>query len=548
MNFFFSFATATKLSIFWRNILMKKIIEIFLYRIILLFILSGCGQSFNETENKNNVDTSRLQTVVSRVSGESGSVKHGEVVDVLVTFNRDVEGLEADDIAVSDGVTKNHFVMSTARKYWISVIAPDTGSEFSVDVPAGVVQDSNGMDNIGSQTLTVTVNGTCTTGGVGDTDSDPIIICNYQGLKDIDNDLNKHYKLGGHINARASWFEGTTDCPHYNGEDDPTDTSCRGWTPLGGFTGSLDGANFEIRNLYINSQAQSVGLFSRIFDTGSAKNLHLRRIRITKREDSSTERNHIGALAGTISSNQFTIQVDNCSAMGKIISLDPNERSGGLIGSINTSSGSLIANSWTDISIQGRNSVGGLIGFCGSGCSVVNSWTRGEVNRMGTSGASFIGGLVGLIELRAAIRNSYSHANVSGEGHIGGLVGAMDTGQIYRSYSTGTVTAGHGQGFLGDMSYNQGDGTPGLQNNFWDTQSSGRSEPRSLPNDAPSSVVAPTGLNTSQMQRACTGGSNTGICALGQAFEFTAGEYPKVKKCTTCFGTLVFSDELIGGQ
>ena len=490
---------------------------------------------------------SRPQAVVSRVPGERGSVKHGEVVDVLITFDRDVGSFAADDITVSDEVTKSHFVMSTVRKYWISVTAPDTGSEFSVSVAGGVVQDSNGIDNIGSRTLIVPMNGTCVTGGVGDTDSDPIIICNYQGLKNIGNDLNKHYRLGGHINARASWFEGTTNCPHYNGEDDPVDTSCRGWAPLGTFSGSLDGANFEIRNLYINSQNRSVGLFSALSGTGRTKNLHLRRIRINKLNDSRTGNSQTGALAGILTNDQYILQINNCSVTGKITSLDPDGRSGGLVGYIDTA-GSIIANSWTHISIQGKASTGGLIGFCGTGCFITNSWTKGEVDRIAHSGTMSMGGLVGYKGLTGNIRNSYSHANVSGQGRLGGLVGHLETNQIYNSYSTGTVTTGHGHGFLGEIRYLQSDGTLDLQHNFWDTQSSGRSEARSLPSNAPSSVVAPTGLNTSEMQKACTSGSTTGICALGEAFEFTAGEYPKVKKCTTCFGTLVFSSELVGGQ
>ena len=476
--------------------------------------------------------------MVSRVSGESGSVKHGEVVDILITFDQDVNSFEAGDITVSDGV-KSYFVMSTARKYWISVTAPDTGSEFSVSVAGGVIQDSNGRDNIGSRTLTVPMSGTCTTGGAGDTDSDPIIICNYQGLKDIGNDLNKHYRLGGHINARASWFEGITNCPHYNGEDDPEAGSCSGWTPLGSFGGSLDGDNFEVRNLYINSQARKVGLFSKFYG-GSAKNLHFRRVRITKRADGFNTQSGTGALFGGVDG---TSKADNCSVMGKITSLDPDGHSGGLIGEVYAT---VISNSWTHISIQGRHTIGGLLGTCGSSCSVTNSWAKGEVSKQSGTGGN-LGGLVGFQELSADIRNSYSHANISGQGRLGGLVGNMDTAQIYNSYSTGTVTTGQGHGFLGRISYVSGDGTLGFRNNFWDTQSSGRSEARTLPSDAPSSVEAPIGLTTSQMQQACAA-STTGICALGAAFEFSAGEYPKVKKCTTCSGTLVFSSELVGGQ
>ena len=113
----------------------------------------------------------RPQATVSRVLGESGSVKRQEVTDVLVTFDRDVQNFDEGDVTVSAGATKSHFVMSTPRKYWMSVTPPSTGAEFSVSVADGVAQGSAGAskkDNIGSQTLTVSVSGDCTPqGGLG---------------------------------------------------------------------------------------------------------------------------------------------------------------------------------------------------------------------------------------------------------------------------------------------------------------------------------------------------------------------------------------------
>ena len=180
----------------------------------------------------------------------------------------------------------------------------------------------------------------------------------------------------------------------------------------------------------------------------------------------------------------------------------------------------------------------------------MSSWSKGTVSQIGTRSASK-GGLVGSIGLQSSkIQNSYSHADVSGTGNLGGLVGNMDTAEVYNSYSTGTVSTGQGHGFVGQITYAPDDGTLGLENNFWDTTSSGRTETRDLPNNHgesnPSPVVAPTGLTTSEMQVACTG--TTGICALGSGFQFAAGEYPKIKKCTTCTGTLVFGSDLVGGQ
>ena len=484
------------------------------------------------------------QAVVSRVAGESGNVRRQEVVDVLITFNEDVQNFDMNDITVSAGVTKSHFVMSTARKYWVSVTPPSTGTEFSVSVADGVAQSSAGANNLGSQALTVSISGTCTSGGTGNTESDPIIICNYQGLKNIGNDLSKHYRLGVHINARASWFEGSANCSHYDGEQDPTDSNCAGWTPLGELTGSLDGANFEIRNLYINSQARDAGLFAEV--DGYIKNLHLRRVRVHKREDSNTG-GFVGALFGSSSAVSFTIE--HCSVTGHITSSDNTALVGGLVGKLELRN---LVNSWADVSVSGKYTVGGLVAKCTSGCSIVSSWSKGTVTQVGTRSLFSGGGLVGGLDLSAKIQNSYSHVNVVGVGRIGGLVGGIDSAEIYKNYSTGTVSSGQGHGFFGSIRYTPADGSFGLEHNFWDTTSSGRTEAiedGDLPSNKDESsepVVAPIGLTTSAIQVACTG--TTGICALGSGFQFTAGQYPKVKKCTTCSGNLVFSSDLVGGQ
>ena len=59
-----------------------------------------------------------------------------------------------------------------------------------------------------------------------------------------------------------------------------------------------------------------------------------------------------------------------------------------------------------------------------------------------------------------------------------------------------------------------------------------------------------TGLSTTEMKAACAGGSTTGICALGSAFVFTQGSYPKVKKCESDCNTdsPTLSSDLVIGQ
>ena len=66
-------------------------------------------------------------------------------------------------------------------------------------------------------------------------------------------------------------------------------------------------------------------------------------------------------------------------------------------------------------------------------------------------------------------------------------------------------------------------------NNFWDTERTGQASSATHAN------MTSTGLTTAQMQSDCAGSnSSDDICSLGSAFVFSAGSYPKLKKCTTC--------------
>ena len=115
-----------------------------------------------------------------------------------------------------------------------------------------------------------------------------------------------------------------------------------------------------------------------------------------------------------------------------------------------------------DINIRGRNSVGGLVGFCPSGCFIVNSYATGTISggsRLGgligrsrfmtvanshavvnVSGSNNVGGLVGFCQRNDEISNSYASGNVSGNGSVGGLVGQFIGGKIDNSYANGNVS------------------------------------------------------------------------------------------------------------
>ena len=106
---------------------------------------------------------------------------------------------------------------------------------------------------------------------------------------------------------------------------------------------------------------------------------------------------------------------------------------------------------------------------------------------------------------------------------------------IVNSYGTGSVGgSGTKKGISGGVSGST------LTNNFWDTETTGQAVDTSQG----------AGLPTASMKVACAPSSTTGICALGSAFVFTQGSYPKIKKCTSgCnTGSPTLSNDLVIGQ
>ena len=62
-----------------------------------------------------------------------------------------------------------------------------------------------------------------------------------------------------------------------------------------------------------------------------------------------------------------------------------------------------------------------------------------------------------------------------------------------------------------------------------------------------------TGLGTENIKVGCAGGVTSGICALGNAFVYEQGAYPKLKKCLgycsdSDLSRHVYGTDLLDGQ
>ena len=421
----------------------------------------------------------------------------------------------------------------------------DTSSDITSngDIEIVAEADSDGLR------ATVSVN-RCVSSGTGDSSSDPLLICQYGDLKELTKDENrrKHFALDKDIDASASWEEGGQDCNAYSPANGvaPSDP-CTGWDQnIAYFHGSLDGQGHTVSNLYIyNTEDNDVGLFKAVW--GTVKNLHLHDVYI---QSANTK----GRFTGGLAANTFRGTIDNCSVTGKIVS--KATYLGGLVGQLSGN----IFNSYTDLSIiaEIRNAytpnrlIGGLNGYIVSNSNSVltSSYSRGTITvDSGGVGSRnvYIGGLSGDCSTINTTYSKVSEISIRGTKTenenfiVGGLVGNIEcSGTFGHSYFAGTAKGSH-MDPIGNLTSLNGNSNPSLNltNIFWD---------KSLSNETSGISSGVTGLTSTEMKDSCANDSTTGICALGDGFSFSNGQYPKVKKCTTCSGTLVFSDELVGGQ
>ena len=283
---------------------------------------------------------------------------------------------------------------------------------------------------------------------------------------------------------------------------DASYTTGTGWDPIGDnatypFTGTFNGGNKRIKNLYINRPTtDNVGLFG--YSTGTISSIGL--------IDSNVTGNTIvGSLvgyriSGTISASYSTGNVRGSSTVGGILGSNNNPGSvtssyfignvtgtgdnvGGIVGYnyYNTS----ITNSYTTGNVTGSSNVGGVVGYnynsssvtschfignvIGTGsnvggiagynyyASITKSYATGNVTGTGNN----VGGIIGYWSNRGTVSNNYTTSKITGNTSVGGLVGSAwsvgwNAGVFTNNYSTGDVN-GRGTsvgGFIGDISHN----------------------------------------------------------------------------------------------
>ena len=231
------------------------------------------------------------------------------------------------------------------------------------------------------------------------TAANPYQIHDYDDLKYIgkyEYRLDLHYKVMGNINAS---FSAQENC-------NADSTVCKGFEPIGEFSGAFDGNNKVISGLNINRPDEdSVGLFRALASGAKVSGIVFDTASYFRENYSYSSgaikgvirgKNYVGALAG----------VDNGAAIEKI---------------------------YVKNRVLGENYVGGVVGKKTSG-SIALSASRDTV-----SGAQYVGGFVGSLN-KAVVSDCYSLAAVSGTKNVGGLAGYSNNAIVKNSYGAGNVT------------------------------------------------------------------------------------------------------------
>lgn len=220
-----------------------------------------------------------------------------------------------------------------------------------------------------------------------------------------------------------------------------------GFTPIGigygnCFSGTFDGRNNEIRNIYMNGKnGNGLALFVSV-KGGTIKNLGLTGGMI----ESSNLVGDSGGIAGSIVSSNII----NCYNTLSVIVPGLGRDVGGIAGYVKDSN---ISNCYNTGNIKGM-STGGIAGYV-EASNITMCYNTGEVyakQSINVNMSSQYGGGIAGIANDSNIRNCYNEGNVSVGAyspHAGGIIGTATNVNINNTYNIGNVDNGSSNGSYG---------------------------------------------------------------------------------------------------
>ena len=233
------------------------------------------------------------------------------------------------------------------------------------------------------------------------TEEHPYEISSYEELKYVgkyEYATNLYYKVTEDIDASASAKE---NCNSFG-------KKCKGFEPIGKFSGVFAGGRNKIRNLVINRPDEdSVGLFRALDSTAKVSVVLLQSAYVRGR-------NFVGGIAGV----DLGTTLDSVYVRGDIYG-------GSYVGSIVGYKTSGRLNKYASRgTVTGEKVVGGLVGYLGA-AELLNCYSIGFVQ-----GEKYVGGLVGYSD-KSDVDVSYAAGRVDAESDWGGIVGGMSDTMLF---------------------------------------------------------------------------------------------------------------------
>ena len=200
------------------------------------------------------------------------------------------------------------------------------------------------------------------------------------------------------------------------------DLTGKGWTPIGtdydnSYTGTFDGGGHTIMGLTVTTNYQYVGLFGRLGEAGTVKNVVMEGVN-----------NHSLGYAGGVVGFSRGGTIENCSVSG---SVSGTLCAGGVVGAQREAS---ITGCSSSATVKGTRYVGGVAGETNSSTTMAACYATGNVTiELGHRDRVDVGGLGGFNAGRNGLLACYATGNVTSTGssagkvYIGGLLGGNYT-------------------------------------------------------------------------------------------------------------------------
>ena len=202
------------------------------------------------------------------------------------------------------------------------------------------------------------------------------------------------------------------------------DLTGKDWSPIGtnfynSYTGTFDGGGHTIMGLTVTTNDQYVGLFGRLGEAGTVKNVVMDGIQITC--------NHRLGYAGGVAGFSWGGTIENCSVSG---SVSGTICAGGVVGIQWEAS---ITGCSSSATVKGMVRVGGVAGETNSGATMAACYATGNVTiEIDPIDNILGGGLVGF-NAGSSVLACYATGNVTSTGsstgnvYIGGFLGGNYT-------------------------------------------------------------------------------------------------------------------------